>query len=193
MRIASIACFIIAGLFGIGAGLYTLKPSVSPLVTVVGAFAIPALVVWWGVLLWQRADAKLDDRQGAAGNPSDKTPKRLQPPVLAVAIVVTGLAATAWYMLFAPPTPELAATSDENAPAPAVARSRAPAIQVSAACPANARFLLLPELRERNAQYANYSDSELAAALVEVCYPSERPENLWQRLQEFRASAAIPR
>jgi hypothetical protein len=58
MRIGSIVCFIIAILLGIGGLIVASKPSASPIATVMGAFALPALFAWWGVILHKRARSK---------------------------------------------------------------------------------------------------------------------------------------
>jgi hypothetical protein len=58
MRIASIACFVIGTLLAIGGFINASKPSVSPIVTVIGSFALPAIFIWWGVILHKRANRK---------------------------------------------------------------------------------------------------------------------------------------
>ena len=65
MRIGSLICFTIAILLGIGGIINASKPSISPIVTVIGSFVLPAIFAWWGALLWKRANLK---RAGAAKN-----------------------------------------------------------------------------------------------------------------------------
>ncbi len=58
MRIASIACFVIGILLAIGGFINASKPSVSPIVTVIGSFALPAIFIWWGVILHKKVNGK---------------------------------------------------------------------------------------------------------------------------------------
>lgn len=57
MRIGSIVCFVIAVLLAIGGMINASKPSISPIVTVIGSFVLPAIFVWWGVILRRKANA----------------------------------------------------------------------------------------------------------------------------------------
>jgi len=61
MKVLAILFFILAGLLGIGGFLQASKPSVSPIVTVIGSFARPAIFAWWGLILWKKANAKPRD------------------------------------------------------------------------------------------------------------------------------------
>ncbi len=65
MRILSVLCFLIGGLFGIGGFITASKPSISPIITVLGSFVVPALFIWWGFIFHRRASAKINptDRQ----------------------------------------------------------------------------------------------------------------------------------
>ena len=63
MRIGSIACFIIAALLAFGGLINASKPSISPIVTVIGSFALPAIFAWWGVLLWKRASRRQQTKE----------------------------------------------------------------------------------------------------------------------------------
>jgi len=58
MRIASITCFIIGALLAIGGFINAFKPSISPIITVIGSFALPAIFIWWGVILHKKANGK---------------------------------------------------------------------------------------------------------------------------------------
>lgn len=60
MRILSVLCFAIGGLLAIGGFINASKPSVSPIVTVVGSFVVPGLFIWWGTIFHRRANAKTD-------------------------------------------------------------------------------------------------------------------------------------
>ena len=62
MKILSVLCFIIGVVLGIGGFINASKPSVVPIVTVVGSFVLPALFIWWGVLLHRRAKARDENR-----------------------------------------------------------------------------------------------------------------------------------
>jgi hypothetical protein len=69
---------------------------------------------------------------------------------------------------------------------PVASRSEVASIRVAQSCPKNTRFLTFAQLRARNADFSGYSDAELAEALVQICYPSERPEELARRLDAFQ-------
>ena len=58
MKIAAVVMFAIAAILGIGGLIHASKPSYSPIVTVIGSFALPAIFTWWGVILWKKANAK---------------------------------------------------------------------------------------------------------------------------------------
>jgi hypothetical protein len=51
--ILSYLLFAISGLSGLLALNVATKPSVMPIATVMGAFAIPALFFWWGLILYR--------------------------------------------------------------------------------------------------------------------------------------------
>lgn len=54
MKIAGIALILLGLLLGAGAIAVAMRPSVSPLVTVIGAFALPAICIWAGVTLMRK-------------------------------------------------------------------------------------------------------------------------------------------
>lgn len=58
-------------------------------------------------------------------------------------------------------------------------------LRVLATCPANVKLLPLPILRIRNPQYAKYLDQEIAAVLVELCYPAEDARRVVGRLDDL--------
>ena len=58
MKVASLLLFGLALTLGIGGFINASKPSYSPILTVVGSFALPAIFAWWGVTLWKKAAAK---------------------------------------------------------------------------------------------------------------------------------------
>jgi membrane protease YdiL (CAAX protease family) len=62
MRVWSIVCFVLGGLLAVGGLLNASKPSVSPLLAVIGSFAFPAIFIWWGVILHKKANAKNRER-----------------------------------------------------------------------------------------------------------------------------------
>lgn len=53
--ILSYVLFAISAFWGFFAIGVASKPSVMPIATVVGAFAIPALFFWWGLILYRSA------------------------------------------------------------------------------------------------------------------------------------------
>jgi hypothetical protein len=55
MRALSILFFLIGGVLAVGGAIQASKPSISPLVTVIGAFTLPALFIWWGLICHKRA------------------------------------------------------------------------------------------------------------------------------------------
>ena len=55
MRIGAYVLFFLAGLLAFGGLLNASKPSIMPLATVIGSFALPALFTWWGVILWKKS------------------------------------------------------------------------------------------------------------------------------------------
>ncbi len=58
MRFAAIILFILGIAFGLGGLKVASEPSISPLATVLGAFALPTLFIWWGIICWKKADMK---------------------------------------------------------------------------------------------------------------------------------------
>ncbi len=55
MRIAAIIFFILGVALGLGGIKVASEPSVSPIATVIGAFALPSLFIWWGIILWNKS------------------------------------------------------------------------------------------------------------------------------------------
>ena len=45
----------------VGGFINASKPSISPVVTMVGSFVLPAIFIWWGVILHKKADAKSNE------------------------------------------------------------------------------------------------------------------------------------
>jgi hypothetical protein len=64
MRALSVLFFLLGGALTIGAIIHASKPSISPLVTVIGAFAFPALFIWWGVICHKRAKKSRQSKNG---------------------------------------------------------------------------------------------------------------------------------
>ncbi len=68
MRVLSILCFVIGALLGIGGFINASKPSVSPIVTVIGSFVLPALFIWWGIIFHKKANAKSRDSHSSGAS-----------------------------------------------------------------------------------------------------------------------------
>lgn len=197
MRVASVLCFLVAGLLGIGSVVHVQKPSLYPLVTVVGAFVVPLLFAWWGWLLWGRANAMSAQPHDVSSNGvTHRQSRRLTLVALASALGITGL--VVWYVRADSPSgPPAQAMAVEGGGRELVGGKREAtvpgSIPVASTCPVNARLVSIPQMRERYPQYDAYSDLELATALVQLCYPAEQPERLAQRLNEFHAKGPYSR
>lgn len=61
MKTLAIFFFVISALLAIGGLINSSKPSVFPIITVIGSFVLPALFAWWGVISWKRSDSKRRD------------------------------------------------------------------------------------------------------------------------------------
>ncbi len=55
LKVLSILFFVIGGALALGGFINASKPSISPIVTVIGSFVLPALFFWWGVIAWKRS------------------------------------------------------------------------------------------------------------------------------------------
>lgn len=51
---ASLFFIILEVILGLGGVSVALSPSTMPLATVVAAFAIPAILIWWGLILLKK-------------------------------------------------------------------------------------------------------------------------------------------
>lgn len=179
MRALAIACFALALVLGVGALVYVQRPSVMPLATAVGAFALPALLTWWGTLLWRRA---------SASSPRSFVLPANVPTSVAVAAVLFALAIPIAYSLMSERNaPESISAAERGTPSAQLATGAT--LAVAASCPENARLLSVRQIRERYpSQYSDYSDSELLLALQQLCYPTEDVSTLGQRLEAFAAA-----
>ena len=190
MRALSVIFFLFALLLGVGAVIYVQKPSVMPLATVIGAFSLPALFAWWGKLLWSRANSR--SAQGRVDEPSAAAPDLKTSTVLKrraifvaapVALLIAGVVAF-WQRNSEQQTKTNLVTNPVGRSTQATSAS-GPSIEVNASCPQDVRLLTFSQLRARHPQYTGYDDSELAQALVQVCYPAESPSHIRQRLEAF--------
>lgn len=51
MKILGFILIALGLLFGIGGFTVAMRPSTMPIATVIGAFAIPSILIWWGIIL----------------------------------------------------------------------------------------------------------------------------------------------
>jgi hypothetical protein len=58
MKVIGYLLILAGGVLGLVGISIAMKPSVMPLATVTGALAIPALLIWWGVILVKKKDSK---------------------------------------------------------------------------------------------------------------------------------------
>jgi membrane protease YdiL (CAAX protease family) len=63
MRFLSILFFIVGGVLMIAGLVSASRPSVYPVITVLGSLVLPALFIWWGAILHKKANAKNSERQ----------------------------------------------------------------------------------------------------------------------------------
>jgi hypothetical protein len=189
VRIISIICFVFAAALGLGALIHVQKPSYSPLLTVFGAFVLPLLLAWWGVLLWHRGALKAQVKMNKLPDPmaDERRASALRRNVTLafLALTLLGSAAVMWRSADERSRLILGNTRAQYPTAVFVTEP----IKVSATCPENVRLLSFQRLRIRNPQYAEYSDAELSLALVQLCYPSEQPDRLAQRLSSIEMEA----
>jgi hypothetical protein len=57
-KILSYILFALALALGIGGFYVASKPSTMPIATIIGAFAIPLLLLWWGLILFRSSESK---------------------------------------------------------------------------------------------------------------------------------------
>ncbi len=55
MKILGYALILTGVVLGFGGISVAMQPSVMPIATVIGAFAVPALLIWWGIILVKRS------------------------------------------------------------------------------------------------------------------------------------------
>lgn len=55
MKYAAYALLVLAAVLAFGGAINAAKPSVSPLVTVLGSFAFPVVLAWLGYVLLKRS------------------------------------------------------------------------------------------------------------------------------------------
>jgi hypothetical protein len=51
MKILGYVLILLGIILGFGGLSVASQPSVMPIATVMGAFAVPALLIWWGIIL----------------------------------------------------------------------------------------------------------------------------------------------
>jgi hypothetical protein len=78
-RLFAALLFLLSILLGVGGFIAAMKPSIYPLLTTVGAFALPAIFFWWGVLLLKSARRtvhleRTSTNSGVKNLEIDKTP-----------------------------------------------------------------------------------------------------------------------
>lgn len=54
MKLLAYFLIILGVILGLGGVSVALSPSTMPLATVIGAFAIPAILIWWGLILLKK-------------------------------------------------------------------------------------------------------------------------------------------
>lgn len=56
MKVFAYALFALAALLAVGGFINASKPSISPLVIVIGSFALPAIIAWWGAIILKKSN-----------------------------------------------------------------------------------------------------------------------------------------
>lgn len=55
MKILAVFFFIIGAALFVGGTLVSMQPSMNPLITIIGAFALPLLFFWWGKIVLDKS------------------------------------------------------------------------------------------------------------------------------------------
>lgn len=101
-KILSYILFVSALALGIGGFYVASKPSTMPIATVIGAFAVPLLLLWWGLILLRSSESKAPSLSVNLDTPVVSAPlfKRLNNSYTALLIIILIAVTIILWLLF---------------------------------------------------------------------------------------------